>query len=96
MLNNSFQKVSWVRREWHISNILIVSADDDENKKDEFEVLQMAYIDLDLAKSIASTIKSDLKQRSTLIKSASSFSSSIQVKQVNYILRYSFDIRLKD
>ncbi|KAG2195951.1 hypothetical protein INT47_007087 [Mucor saturninus] len=36
---------------------------------DDLVVLQKAFLDLDLAKNIATTIKSDLKHRSTLIKS---------------------------
>jgi outer membrane protein assembly factor BamD (BamD/ComL family) len=49
--------------------------------EDELEVLQKAYIDLGLARTIASTIKSDLKHRSTLINKNNA--SIDEIKQVN-------------
>ncbi|GAA5808248.1 hypothetical protein MFLAVUS_001636 [Mucor flavus] len=52
---------------------------------DDLNVLQKAYIDLDLAKNIASTIKSDLKQRSTLIKNKNA--PLDQIKQIGNGIR---------
>ncbi|KAI8077416.1 hypothetical protein BDF21DRAFT_494325 [Thamnidium elegans] len=52
---------------------------------DDLNVLQKAYIDLDLAKNIASTIKSDLKQRSTLIKNKNA--PLDQIKQIGNSIR---------
>lgn len=37
-------------------------------KLDDIKVLQKAYMDLDLAKTIANSIKTDFKHRSTLLK----------------------------
>ncbi|GAA5804486.1 hypothetical protein HPULCUR_009981 [Helicostylum pulchrum] len=52
---------------------------------DDLNVLQKAYTDLDLAKNIASTIKSDLKQRSTLIKNKNA--PLDQIKQIGNDIR---------
>ncbi|KAI9246423.1 hypothetical protein EDC94DRAFT_529642 [Helicostylum pulchrum] len=52
---------------------------------DDLNVLQKAYTELDLAKNIASTIKSDLKQRSTLIKNKNA--PLDQIKQIGNDIR---------
>ncbi|KAK4516525.1 meiotic recombination [Mucor velutinosus] len=62
-------------------------------KNDDIKVLQKAYMDLDLAKTIATSIKTDFKHRSTLMKKKhTSVSSMDKIKQLGSSIRKQFAV----
>jgi hypothetical protein len=54
------------------------------NIKDDFEILQKAYVDLDIAKTIALSAKSNMKRRKILLRSARRRNKLEEVEMVSY------------
>lgn len=52
---------------------------------DDFEVLQKAYVDLDIAKTISLSAKSNMKRRNILIRSARRRNNQEEIQAVIFI-----------
>ena len=53
------------------------------NDIDDFEVLQKAYVDLDIAKTISLSAKSNMKRRNLLMRSARRRNNMEEIQMVN-------------
>lgn len=69
----------YIKKKRKLTHVCILSIDD-------FEVLQKAYVDLDIAKTISLSAKSNMKRRNILLRSARRRNKLDEIQAVKHVI----------